>query len=275
MQRARTGAAAKTGRANRRWHHQMAKSASHKVCIILAGGRGQRMASRRQHKVCFPVVGRPAIVRAIDTYKQAGLRRFLVVVGQMAEQVIATVATAHADVTFVYQEAPRGTGHAALVAAEALARQDFQGGAMVVMGDKVTRPRIVRRLLEHFAQTAADVVISTLPKQPRSTAGRVITGTGARILGTVELAEIQRAKRSGKKILLNGRPFTAGELEKRGRTVNASMYCFRFPATVTSVLCTISWEAELHFRVKLHNLAQTNHSIYPHRQLRHCSRHKT
>jgi NDP-sugar pyrophosphorylase family protein len=54
------------------------------VCIILAGGRGTRMASKDTHKVCFPIAGRPAIVRAIDTYKAAGLRRFLVVVGQMA-----------------------------------------------------------------------------------------------------------------------------------------------------------------------------------------------
>ena len=88
------------------------------VCVILAGGPGKRMASRDTHKACFPIVGTPAIVRAIDTFKAAGLARFIVVVGHMAEQVMATVATTHPDVTFAYQADPRGTGHAAAVAVE-------------------------------------------------------------------------------------------------------------------------------------------------------------
>ena len=61
------------------------------VCVILAGGRGSRMASADTHKVCFPIGGTPAIVRAINTYKEAGLRDFLVVVGQMAEQFIESL----------------------------------------------------------------------------------------------------------------------------------------------------------------------------------------
>ena len=64
------------------------------------------MASADLHKVCFPIVGRPAIVRAIDAYKAAGLRRFLIVVGQKAAQVIAAVSQAHPEVSFVYQIDP-------------------------------------------------------------------------------------------------------------------------------------------------------------------------
>ena len=79
------------------------------ACVILAGGRGSRMASADLHKVCFPIAGRPAIVRAIDTYKAAGLRRLVVVVGQQADQVMATVAEAHPEVQFVYQARPGGT----------------------------------------------------------------------------------------------------------------------------------------------------------------------
>ena len=72
------------------------------VCVILAGGRGKRMASADRHKVCFPIAGTPAIVRAISTYKEAGLTRFLVVVGQMAEEVMSTVSAAHPETIFVY-----------------------------------------------------------------------------------------------------------------------------------------------------------------------------
>ena len=96
-------------------------------CVILAGGQGKRMASARLHKVCFPIAGRPAIVRAVGTYRAAGLRRFLVVVGQKAEQVMAALSAVHEGVTFVYQTAPRGTGHAAAVAADALAAEGYEG----------------------------------------------------------------------------------------------------------------------------------------------------
>jgi GTP:adenosylcobinamide-phosphate guanylyltransferase len=51
------------------------------VCAILAGGRGKRMGQPNVPKTCSLVAGRPAVVRVIDACKDAGLRRFLVVVG--------------------------------------------------------------------------------------------------------------------------------------------------------------------------------------------------
>ena len=168
------------------------KTAEDILCVILAGGRGKRMASKGRHKVCFPIAGRPAIVRAIDTYKAGGLKRFLVVVGQMAEQVIATVTEAHPEVTFVYQAEPRGTGHAAMVAADALAAQGYDGAAMVVMGDKVTHPPIVRRLLEQYAEDNADVIVSALRKDATTTSGRVVMNRDGGVRGIVELADFER-----------------------------------------------------------------------------------
>ena len=200
------------------------------VCVILAGGRGKRMASADRHKVCFPIAGTPAIVRAISTYKEAGLTRFLVVVGQMAEEVMSTVSAAHPETTFVYQAEPLGTGHAAAVAARALEQQGHRGDVMVVMGDKVTRPDVVTRLLTHFRESGADVVISTLPIGPKTTAGRVVRDDDGAILGVVELPDIRRARQTGVKIRLAGRRFSADEIEARSDTANVSMYAFRFAA---------------------------------------------
>ncbi|MDP6380569.1 MAG: NTP transferase domain-containing protein, partial [Phycisphaerae bacterium] len=200
------------------------------ACIILAGGKGKRMASAKRHKVCFPILGRPAIVRAIETYKAAGLRRFVVVVGQMAEQVISTVSESHPEVTFVHQAEPKGTGHAASIAARALAAQGYEGPAMVVMGDKVTRPEVVRRLLALAADARADVVMATLPKGPLTTAGRVVTGAGGRVLGIIEAKSIEHARRTRAKLRLAGRFFSAAQVERQSPTVNASMYLFRFGA---------------------------------------------
>ena len=203
-------------------------SQANPVCVILAGGQGTRMASPRRHKVCFPILGRPAIVRAIETYKRAGLRRFIVVVGQMAEQVIATVSGAHPDVTFVYQAEPLGTGHAAFVAAEALAAEGYTGGVLVTMGDKITRPEVVRDLVARYRAGDADVVLATLPKTGETTAGRVVTGGDGRVLGVVEHADIASARRRGERVRVGGRSMTAARVERAARAVNPSMYVFRF-----------------------------------------------
>ena len=200
------------------------------ACIILAGGQSQQMASRGQHKVCSPVAGRPAIVRAIDTYKMAGLRRFLVVVGQMAEQVITTVSAAHPEVTFVFQSQPLGTGHAATIAVDALSRQGYQGPVMVVMGDKFTRPPIIRRLLNEYFENQPDVLVSTLPKEKRSTAGRLVNDGKGKILASIELPDLQRARRRRKILRFNTTRLTAEQVEKRCTSVNASMYCFQLEA---------------------------------------------
>ena len=197
------------------------------VCIILAGGRGKRMGSETCHKVCFPVGGRPAIVRAIDTYKEAGVRRFLVVVGQMADQVLETVAEAHPETLFVRQANPRGTGHAAMVAVDALAAQGHEGSVMVVMGDKVTHADAVRQLLRTYRTDKPDVLLSVLPKLQETTAGRVLEDEDDNILGIVECADIRRAAEQDTPICVGGHDFTAAEVEQKGLTVNASMYMFR------------------------------------------------
>lgn len=200
------------------------------VCIILAGGQGKRMASADKHKVCFPVAGVPTIVRGINTYKAAGLRRFVVVAGQMAEQVVATVAKVHPEVAFVYQAQPRGTGHAALVAVEALAAQGFRGDVLIVMGDKVTRPEVVEKLLASFFDSHAELAVATLPRPDETNAGRVLSDSEGRVLGIVESADIRRAQREDKKIRVAGRSFTAEQVEARSPSINGSMYVFRFDA---------------------------------------------
>jgi N-acetylgalactosamine kinase len=199
------------------------------VCIILAGGRGKRMASEDRHKVCFPINGRAAIVRAIDTYKEAGLRRFVVVVGQMAEQVMATVAAVHPEVLFVFQGEPRGTGHAALVGVEALAAMSLcQGHVMIVMGDKVTRADAVRRLIRRYLEGQPDLLMTALPKVAETTAGRVVLDENGAVLGLVETADLRQARTSGRPVCVSGREFSAEQIEECSQTVNASMYLYRF-----------------------------------------------
>lgn len=197
------------------------------ACIILAGGPGKRMASADTPKVCFPVGGTPVIVRAIDTYKQAGLERFVVVVGNMAEQVMSTVAKAHPEVTFVYQAQALGTGHAASVAVAALAAEGYHGTVVVAVGDMLTVPSVVRRVLERTS-TGSAAVLTALPKASRPTAGRVVPDGDGSISGIVELPDILRARDAGSGLSVGGETLSADEVEARSDTVNASLYAFEF-----------------------------------------------
>jgi len=197
------------------------------ACIILAGGRGKRMASAGRHKACFPIAGRPAILRAMDAYAAAGLKRFVVVVGQMAEQVMDTVASEHPETMFVFQPIPRGTGHAVCVAAEALAAQGYTGPTVVVMGDKIIQPHIIMQLLEEYRRSRADAVVTVLPRAADSTAGRVVADRLGRFAGIVEKSDIDEHLRTGRRIRLGNRLLDAARLEQEAPSVNASLYCVR------------------------------------------------
>ena len=145
------------------------------ACVILCGGKGKRMGSSDRHKVCFPIAGVPAIVRAVSMFKSVGLTQFLLVVGQKAEQVITTVAAEHPDVSFVYQPEPRGTGHATLCAVDVLKAAGHQGHILITMGDKIIQPHVVAQLLDRHAAADADLTLAALPKPPQSTHGRIVT----------------------------------------------------------------------------------------------------
>jgi N-acetylgalactosamine kinase len=198
------------------------------ACVILAGGQGKRMGSAQRHKVCFPILGVPAIVRAIGSYRAAGLRRFVVVVGQKAQQVIETVSAAHAGVSFVYQPRPRGTGHAAAIAAEALAAQGGCRAAVVTMGDKVVRPQVVGELLARFDESGADVALAVLPFDASSSSGRVVADASGRVLGIVEKPDIDRARKTRARIPVGAARLTAAQIDRRTRGLNPSLYVFRF-----------------------------------------------
>ncbi len=195
------------------------------TCVILAGGQGKRMASPNTHKVCFPIGGTPAIVRAIDAHKQAGIERFLVVVGQLAEQVMSTVSDTHPDIEFAHQAEQRGTGHAALVGVEALAARGLHDAVIVAMGDSLVEPRVVRKLLRSFDDGSYDAAVTTVPKTPNTTSGRVVRD-GRTVVGVVEVPDIQLARRDKRTLIVGGKRYDPVELEAEADSVNVSLYAF-------------------------------------------------
>lgn len=165
------------------------------VSVILCGGRGTRMRSRDKHKVCFPVAGRAAINRALDVYRQCGIRRHVIVVGVLGEQVAAEVLREHPEgVDFVYQLNPIGTGNAAKQAAYLLERQYYEGEVLVVAGDKVIDPRAIRKLVGEFRERGADLAVTVAPKSRWADSGRIVLRRDGSLYATVEARDIARAR---------------------------------------------------------------------------------
>ena len=95
------------------------------------------MRNRYMHKVCFDVAGVPTIVRGLNTFNRLGVTQNVVVVGEMAGQVVETVGERFTNVVFAYQPLALGTGDAARCGLQSLAHMDDSTRVLVAAGDKI------------------------------------------------------------------------------------------------------------------------------------------
>lgn len=197
------------------------------TCIILAAGQGKRMKSSGTHKSCLQVAGTPAIVRSIDTFKQAGLQSVTVVVGELAEQVMSIVTNFHNDTSFAYQSEQLGTGHAALVGVKSFMQISPDTEVIVSMGDSIIKPGVVDKLHQIFKAGTYDLVITAVPKEGNATSGRIVRDDDNSILGISETADIENARKTYQTLTVGGRRFDPHDLESKATSVNVSLYAFR------------------------------------------------
>lgn len=193
--------------------------------IILAGGKGSRMRSRERHKVCFEVAGVPAIVRAIDAYNLLGVTQNVVVVGEMAGQVVETVGRRFGNVVFAFQPEALGTGDAARCGVRALAGVDDRARVLVVAGDKIVEGATLGRLLEHAERTGADLSLLVSPAGASSEgAGRLLFRPDGSPLGIVEASDIRvRACREELRRVLAGVTDEGAARERIGAVIGESL----------------------------------------------------
>jgi NDP-sugar pyrophosphorylase family protein len=125
--------------------------------LVMAAGRGQRMGNltRTRPKALLPIMGRPMIVRVMDCFYEAGIRRFTVVVGEHEGGVAGWLSQKwHLDVSlkFVPQGFERGTA-VALIAA-----QDVIDGPFILSAcDNLISGQHARALREYFGRHPGDV----------------------------------------------------------------------------------------------------------------------
>ena len=164
------------------------------IVVILAAGKGTRMGRPDLGKVCFEIDGVPAINRIITVFKRRRFKKFLLVVGSKAEQVLDIVAREHPGVTCAYQQPQLGTGHAAKVAAEALQNIGYSGSVLVAMGDKFIEEPAVEALVSGYVKQHADMALLTVPKSKatQDSTGRVFVDAEGQALDIIESTDRAR-----------------------------------------------------------------------------------
>ena len=175
---------------------------------IMAAGKGTRLKSKHP-KVLHEVGGKPLLAHVISAaQKVVPAPDIFVIIGHEAERVRAAVAGA--GVNFVVQAEQRGTGHALMVAREALAGYDQ---IIVLYGDAplITAETIRKLGSFHMLQKAAMTVLSADLDDPYGY-GRVIRkGRGSEVQAIVEEK-------------------SATARQKKIREINSGFYAFGAPA---------------------------------------------
>ena len=135
-------------------------------------------------KVLHPVCGKPVLFHILDALAAAGAERRIVVIGHEGETVKARVEAAYAgqNIEFVWQHNPKGTGHAAQQAEEALANHD--GPVLVVPGDApLLSAEVLSELLT--AHTGGATLLSAILDDAGSY-GRIVRAADGSVEAIVE-----------------------------------------------------------------------------------------
>ena len=166
----------------------------HPVAVILAGGKGTRMAVDERQKSLCPILGRPALTRTLDTCRAFGIRHFILIAGFGYRDVLRHVGLEDPGITFLYQEQQLGTGHAARLAARYLQSQGYHGDVLVVMGDKFITRRGFARLLRDHAARRPHLTISTASKQAWPDSGRVLMDAAGQVQAIIEKPDLVQSR---------------------------------------------------------------------------------
>jgi bifunctional UDP-N-acetylglucosamine pyrophosphorylase / glucosamine-1-phosphate N-acetyltransferase len=182
--------------------------------VIMAAGKGTRLKSKHP-KVLHEVGGKPILAHVIATAKQiVPAEDIFVIIGHEAERVREAVAGT--GVNFVLQAEQRGTGHALMVAREALSgnRQgDGYDQIIVLSGDAplITAETVKKLSAFHTKQKAAMTLLSADLDNPYGY-GRVIR-KGTRADRRAEVQAIVEEK-------------SASPRQKKIREINSGFYAF-------------------------------------------------
>jgi choline kinase len=149
--------------------------------LVLAAGNGDRFRNAgRESKLLQRVLGRPLIIRTIETARAAGIKRFEIVLGYQADRVRAAIEQqAPADVVLHFTHNPdweQENGVSVLAA-----RHRLRSRFALLMGDHLFEARALRQLaLAPVSPGESVLAVDSRPTSPEIAA----EATKVRLRGT-------------------------------------------------------------------------------------------
>ncbi|MGI5816720.1 MAG: sugar phosphate nucleotidyltransferase [Armatimonadota bacterium] len=129
--------------------------------VILAAGEGTRMRplTNRRPKPLVPVAGRPILSHIVGGLASAGVDQVCLVIGWKGDQIQAAFGDGSgvgAELTYVWQHDPGGTGAAVLLAEEFIGDDRFVLG----WGDIIIPPENYRRMLDVYRAESPEAMLA-------------------------------------------------------------------------------------------------------------------
>ncbi|MDX1962606.1 MAG: NTP transferase domain-containing protein [Pirellulales bacterium] len=154
------------------------------IAVVLAAGKGTRMKSDLP-KVLVPVLGRPMIEYVLDTLRRAGVAQTIAVIGYRAADVRQTLGN-QPKLTFVEQTEQLGTGHAVMMARQALASHP-DAAVLVVAGDSpMARADSIQELFAEYLRLRPACLLGTARRENPHGLGRIVRDQAGNFTGIVE-----------------------------------------------------------------------------------------
>jgi len=206
MKKSKTGFSRSSGAKSSGASKQTAAVVAPRLAVaIMAAGKGTRLKSQFP-KVLHEVAGKPLLEHVIRAAQRiVDAKDVFAIIGHEADRVRA--AMQHTGVNFVLQREQRGTGHALMVAQDALVGYDH---VIVLSGDApMISPGTIAKLRDfHLDQNAAMTLLSAELENPTGY-GRVLrkAANSAEVVGIVEEK-------------------SASPAQKRIRAINSGFYVF-------------------------------------------------
>ena len=158
------------------------------TALVLAAGNGDRFRTfTRESKLLQSVLGRPLIIRTIETAREAGITAFEIVLGYQAEYLRAVIerhAPHGVTLHFTYNPDWHLENGVSVLAARRRLRSRFA----ILMGDHLFEARVLRQLLR-----------ATL------TAGESLLAVDSRQTDPGIVAEATKVRRNGSRIIAIGK----------------------------------------------------------------------
>jgi len=177
---------------------------------IMAAGKGTRLKSQLP-KVLHEVGGKPLLEHVIGAaLRVVAANDVYAIIGHEAERVRA--ALQHTGVNFVLQSEQRGTGHALMVARDALAGYDH---VIVLSGDApLISPETIGRLRNFHLEEQAAMTLLTAELENPTGYGRVLHegSRGARVRAIVEEKSATAAEKKIREVNSGFYVFTVSDL---------------------------------------------------------------